>query len=192
MRTALPCLVAFAAILLASPPARAANEDRGYSMPMAVCEAAAAVPFVGATGFLGARFYVDAYTRNTAPPIRNQTEARVYLGTLALAGVGYVGCGPALHLAHGRPGAAALSTALRIGLPAAGIAMTYGFAKMIERPGDHFGDGLLIGLFGAVVVPGSFGLAMAADHSWLARVTPTAAPTDTHGHGALAGVAVTF
>lgn len=187
---ALPCVASFALVLLSAGAASAEEATKSYSVPMAVCEAAGAVPFVASTALLVGRFYVDAYRNNPESPLRNETETRVYLGTLALAGAGYVGCGPALHIAHGRPGIAALSATMRVGLPASAIAMVYGLESM-RRPGEHFGDEFMIAMFAVVVVPGSIGLALAADHAWLARVpvVPMAAPTNG---GASVGLAMRF
>lgn len=86
--------------------------------------------------------------------------AAQYERTLEVSGVTYLGGGPVIHLAHGNPGRAATSLALRVGLPLLG-----GMIGNTHAHGDDFDPGVLVGMaVGA-------GVAMIADAAVIAPST---------------------
>ena len=90
---------------------------------------------------------------------------------LGYAGIGMYGLGaPIVHLAHGNPGRAAGSFALRTVLPVAGCAIGYAMFQRPDRPGEWinlsgFAGCFLLGLGGIVAASG-------LDAGLLARESP--------------------
>ncbi len=152
--------------------------EQSYSPQMGACEGIATVPFFAVSAFLGGRLLVDTYTEHEAPLFRNPAEADAVVLSAGALGAGYLGCGPATHLAHGRPTRALASFGIRAALPAIAILLTYALdrASNPDDGKDHSAAGLGPALFAAFAVPGSFAAALAIDHGILATPDEATAP----------------
>jgi hypothetical protein len=184
----------FALVMFLASRRALADEPGSYVKPMQTCDGIAiggplllAGVFVGGQGVL----YIYGKVDTTFFP----AEGYVLLGALGASTLGYLGCGPATHLAHGRVDRAAASLFVRAGLPAAAVALDVALLKATARPGEHFGPSggeAFAGLVSVLAIAGAFTTAFVIDYglaSYAPRVTPAVTPV---AGGATAGLGGTF
>ena len=162
-------LTCLAMLLFRMPDARA-DEPGSYVKSMQVCDALSLAPLALSALFLGGQIGLAVYAHADT---FFEHEERLVLGASALTAAGYVACGPATHLVHGRADRALASAGFRLALPMTAIALTAGLSR---ADGDGWPVGTVVGSAGII---GSVVGALLIDYSLAARspVTPTVSVT---------------